>query len=221
MKKMKKILCCLAFLLIWVSVADPAINKDVAAVDEWAAVAQNAVREGATTNIATYYACSLHIDVAITSTTLHAGTKVVVQVSSNTTGDEDWADYYQFIGPADTANAESLAGAEAQGQTVLEVASTVGYYDEDETRWIFILDDTVADSEMVFLVSHVANTSVTVQDGIANAHTAADTLYDIAETYIVPVPPEFNRVRVIFDNTFDSDGSQVHTKTRISYMDGI
>ncbi len=85
-------------------------------------------------------------------------------------------------------------------------------------RWIFILDDTVADSEMCLLVSHQGTPSVTVQDGITNAHTAADTLYNEAMTYTYSIPIEYNRMRIIYDNTLDSDGSQVHCKARLSVV---
>lgn len=223
---MKRLLCLLLLVLVVSVPAYGAKSTGQAAVDEWAAVAQNTVREGATTSISAYYACSLHIDMAVTSTTVHTGTRIIVQVSSNTSGDEDWVDYYDFVGPTTggegAANPEALAGAEAAGQTVLGVVSTTGRYDNDDgVFWIFLLDDTVADSEMCLLVSHVVNTSVTVQDGLTNAHDASDILYDLAKNYIISIPPEFNRVRVIYDNTYDSDGSQVHCKTRISYMDGI
>jgi len=67
-----------------------AATKTTTAVDEWAEVAQNAVREGGTTSVATSYGAALNINCAISSGAAHTGTKIEVQVSSNTTGDEDW-----------------------------------------------------------------------------------------------------------------------------------
>lgn len=218
---MKRLFVALFLLFVVICQVDAAPTKSIASVDEWAAVSQNSVREGSISDISGCYASALHIDIALSSTTAHTGTKIEVQVSSNTSGDEDWTTLTHFLGPTGTANNESLGGSEASGQTVLEVASTTGLYDNDETRWIFILDDTVADSEMCYLVSHSANTSVTVQDGITNAHDASDTLYDIAENYVIQIPIEYNRVRVMYDNTYDSDGSQVHTKCRISKVTGL
>jgi hypothetical protein len=215
---MKKILCVWVIVcsLFVVNVVDAALTKSVAAVDEWLETAQNAVREGATVDISGDYYAALHIDMAITSTAAHTGSIVWVQVSSNTSGDEDWTTLEKFPGPTGTANSESLSGAEAAAQTVLEVADTTGFYDNDEARWIFIEDNVVANSEMCLLVSHVGNTSVTVQDGITNAHDASDTLFDIAENWVINIPPVYSRVRVIFDNTFDSDGATIHTRTRLS-----
>lgn len=197
-----------------------ASTKTVAAVDEWAEVAQNAVREGATTDISTSYAAALHIDVALSSTTAHTGTKISVQISSSAT-DEDWTTLTEFIGPIGTAASEVLSGVEAIGQTVLEVASTTGFV-ADETRWIFLEDTgTVADSEMLLLVSAVANTSVTVQDGLTVAKDGSDILFNIAENYIIELPFTASRVRVVYDNTYDSNGATVHTKCRVSQVTAI
>jgi len=218
---MKKFLVTTLLCLVFVLSCYAAPTKSQSAVDEWAAIAQNSVREGATTDVSANYASALHIDMALTAATAHTGTKIEVQVSSNTSGDEDWTTLTSFIGPLGTANPEALGGAEGAGQTVLEVASTTGEYDADAIRWIFILDDTVADSEMCTLVSHVTNTSVTVQDGITNAHDASDTLYDIATNWTVTIPIEYSRVRILYDNTYDVDGSQVHTKSRISQVTGL
>jgi len=209
----------LILLLLLSTPASAALTKAVAAVDEWANIAQNTVREGATTDTSAMYQAMLHIDVALTSTTAHTGTKIDVQVSSATSGDEDWTTLTSFISITGTAASEAM-GTEAAAQTVLEVASTTGF-EADEARWIFILDNTVADSEMIYQVSHVSNTSITCQDGITNAHTSADVLWNVAQTLTVTLPSTANRVRVIYDNTYDSNGSSLHTKTRISSITAL
>ena len=214
---MRKLIGLCLLLMLFAVPSYAAVTKSVAAVDEWAAVAQNAVREGATTDISANYSTSLHIDLAVTSSTAHTGTKIEIQVSSNTSGDEDWSTLTSLVSGIGTANPEALAGAESAAATLLEVASTTGYV-ADETRWVFILDNIVATSELVLLVSAVTDTSVTIQDGIANAHDASDTLYNIAATFVVTIPIDYSRVRVIYDNTYDVDGSQVHTKCRVSQV---
>lgn len=215
MKRLQRLFClCLIFAFISVA-AHTALVKSDADVDEWLAIPQNTVREGATADISANYSTTLHIDLALTSATAHTGTKIEIHVSSSDAGDEDWTTLTEITSIQGTANPEALAGAEAQGQTVLEVADTTGY-EADEARWIFILDDTVADSELAYLVSHQGTPSVTVLNGITNAHTAADTLYNIARTHTVDLPINIQRVRVVYDNTFDSNGSQVHTRCRLS-----
>ena len=65
-----------------------ALTKSVAAVDEWAEVVTNSVREGATTDISANYSTLLHIICAISSETAHTGTLIRVEISSDTSGDE-------------------------------------------------------------------------------------------------------------------------------------
>ena len=208
------------FLSIFALTAYSAPTKSTAAVDEWAEVAQNAVREGATTDISGNYGSVVSIVVASSTETAHTGTKVEVQISSNTTGDEDWSTFTSAIACVGTANTQVLGGSEAIGQTVLEVASTTGYL-ADETRWIFLEDNVVASSELLLLVSHVADTSVTIQDGLTNAHDTSDALFNIVDTFNIVLPMSAVRVRIIYDNTYDADGSTVHTYSRISKTTGL
>ena len=198
-----------------------ALTKSVAAVDEWAEIAQNAVREGALIDVSGCYSAILHIEIGLSTTTAHTGTKIAVQISGNTSGDEDWTTLVEFIGPIGTANEASFDATEAAGQTVLSVGLTAGF-EADETRWIFIEDKGfAADSEMALLVSFVSNDTITIQDGLTNAKDTADDCYNIADTYAIEIPMAANRVRVIYDNTYDANGSTVHTKTRISKVTAI
>ncbi|KKL14338.1 hypothetical protein LCGC14_2516670 [marine sediment metagenome] len=182
-------------------------------VDEWEEVAQNAVRLGTITDISGNYKTVIAIDYSLSDATAHTGSKIEVQVSNATSGNEDWTTYRAFITLTGTQNLEAM-GTEAAGQTVLEVTSTTGYV-ADETRWIFIEDNAVANSEMCLLISAVTDTSVTVLDGTTEAHTSADTLNNIADRVIMTIPFGFNRFRMIYDNTFDVDGATIHTHMTI------
>lgn len=213
---MKRLYLVLGILLVCSSISYAAPTITDTDVDEWAEIAQNAVREGAVVNIAANYVTFLHIDVAATSAVVHTGTKITVFVSSASSGDEDWTEYEQRFGPvADVApNPEALAGAEAAGQTVIEVASTTGRYDDDGTRWVFLEDNVVVNSEMIRLESHVGNTSITITNGLANAHDASDSLFDVADNFVFVIPMGIQRFYVEYDNTYDSDGATAHTRCR-------
>ncbi len=191
-------------------------TKTVAAVDEWANVAQNTVREGAVVDVSGLDGAILHIDIALSSAVAHIGTKIVVQISSNTSGDEDWTTLTEFIGPTGTANTENITNNPLSAtSTTCTVANTTGYV-ADETRFIYIKDGTIANSELVLLVSAVTDTSLTWLDGTANEHAQTTPIWNIAKTYAIEISWGTNRVRVIIDNTFDSDGAAIDTKTRIS-----
>jgi len=198
-----------------------ALTKSRAQVDEWASIAQNAVREGAVVSSTDSYSAMLHIEVGISSVTAHTGTKIAVMVSGATDGDEDWTTLTEFIGPTGTAALTVFDAAEAGGQTVLSVAGTTGF-ETDETSWIFLEDTTeVAKSELALLVDFVNNDTITVLDGITNAKTTDSQAFSIADNYVVELPMSTYRARVVYDNTFDSNGATVHTRTSISKVTSI
>ena len=206
-------------LVLFISTISFAQTKSTSAVDEWAEVSQNAVREGATIDVSGDFAVQVHISVALSTETAHTGSKIEIQTSGNTSGDEDWTTYKTLFSPTGTANSEVTSGTETAGATVIECASTTGYV-ADETRWIFFEHTTPANSEMALLVSAVSNTSVTLQDGITNDQTAG-TMFNIAQNYTVPLPFAANRFRIIYDNTSDVDGSTIHTYARISRVTAL
>jgi len=203
------------------------LTKSVAAVDEWAEVAQNTIREGATVDVSGCYAATLHIYCCLSSATAHTGTEIIVQLSSNTSGDEDWTPLTKFIGPIGTAHKIDLGGDEAAAQTVLTVTDPVTNNLDHNGKFIFIEHTgTVANSEIVYQTTNSgdAGDTITILDGLTNAQTAAASdFYDIDHAtnsavgmYPIPLPMSANRVRVIYNNTYDADGATVHTNCRIT-----
>ena len=199
-----------------------ALTKAVEAIDEWANVGQNAVRKGAVADVSSNFAETiLHIDMALTSATAHTGTRIEVQVSSNTTGDEDWSTLVELVGPTGTANVEAIDNDPlASGSTLASCASTTGYV-ADGAIFIYFKDGTIANSEMVYLISAVTDTSVTWLDETTNEHAQGTNMYNIAKTYTVSIPFGIYRARVIIDNTYDVNGSPVDTKTRLSKVTAV
>ena len=190
------------------------------AVDEWAEVVTNTTRRGGTTSINTNYANLLYIDLAQTSETAHTGTKITVYGSPETSGDEHWYEITRYISITGTAVEEPPANSSESGP-VIEVAATAGY-EADESRWIFIEDlGTVANSEMGLLISHVSNTSITLEYAMTNAKDTADRIYNIAQRKLISIPFGVRRIYIHYDNTFDVDGSAVHTHSFVSSVTGI
>jgi hypothetical protein len=212
-------------MLLLVQLSDAVITKSTAEIDAWANILVNTVREGATVDISDCYRASLHINVALLgASSPYQGTKVMIQVSSSISGDEDWTTYETYFGPLGRADSVSLSGVEAIGSTVLEVASTGARFDDDGARWIFVGDNSITNSEVLLLISHVNNTSVTVLDSTAKAHDSNDNLYDMLKTYTVEIPMMFNRVRIVYDNTISTGGANdnpVATMARISKITGM
>lgn len=208
-----------------------ALTKSTAAVDEWAEVAQNGVREGAEVDISGCYEATLHIICALSSTTAQAnGTEIRVQCSGNSTGDEDWFDHAVLIGPTGTAISVALAAQEAAGQTVLSVTNPVTNNLDNEGKWLFIEHTTVANSEIVFVVSNSgdAGDTITILDGLTNQQETTSNIFDIdsatneaVRTWCVQLPISAYRARVVYNNTRDAAGSTVHTYCRVVKVTGI
>jgi hypothetical protein len=92
---------------------------------EWTAITPPAVIKSAEINTAPAYACELHIDVAMSSTTANTtGIEIRVQVRKKVTVDE-WTDLPggTFIGPTGTAVKSDCSGTTNAGETVVGVTN--------------------------------------------------------------------------------------------------
>lgn len=195
-----------------------AITKAVEAVTDWTAVAQNTVGESGTLDCSGHYATALNIQAALDSTTAHTGTKFIVQVSANTTGDEDWHDYTEFTALVGTAATDLIEDNPlAAGSTAIALTShgytTLGI-------WLLIEDGTLANSELVFESAQTTN-EVTILDGTTNAHAQNTAMYNVAISEIIVLDASVNRARVIIDNTYDADGSTLNYKVRATKVTAI
>lgn len=223
---MKKIiLLFLAGFLLFSNNAFGALTKAVASLDAWQAVAQNVVVKGATADVSANYQTTLYIDCALTSETAQAnGTEIRVQVSTAASGDNSWIDLTSFGGPTGTANSEaSTANPLTAASTTITCASTTGYTlpTGTDNGLRFILDATIANSEIVFQNGLITNTNITIVDGTTTQHANTAVLYNIVAEYVVNIPDTANRVRVIYNNTKDASGSTVAVRARLTTITGI
>lgn len=121
-----------------------------------------------------------------------------VQISGKASGDDSWVTVAQFTASVVTANPEAVSGTEAAGATTIECASTTGY---TAALDIYFKNSTLANSEWGKIKSIVANTSVTMIDGITNAQTGS-TMYNNADIFVCQLDlTAVSRVRVIFLHT--------------------
>lgn len=134
-------------------------------------------------------------------------------------GDEGWYKLLQFDTSTVVAPTEVLSGAEAAGQTVLEVASTTGFAVHNT---IYVQDATVADGEWHRIISIVADTSITIAHGLANDKAGTDTIWGEAEQF----PFEFDvssykRLKVDYNNELAATGSNTHIRGTLVRADSI
>ena len=222
---MKKLLILLMFFCV-AGMSSAAITKSSAEVDVWAEVAENALREGATTSVSDAYRATVTVSVASTHADAGEGMYIIVQTSATSSGDDDWTTVSggKVLALVGTANLETITNNPATaGTTVFTVASTAGYT-TDGIQYVFIEDAAdVTDSEIMQVVSSITDTSITVQDGSTTEHANTAVLSNLAEKYTFSIPMTANRVRVLYDNTFDSDGTAptVHTHATVDKVTGI
>lgn len=208
-----------------------ALTKAVSSIDVWAEIAQNSYREGAAADLTDSYDAVLIVDCALSSTTAHTGTEIICQVSSNTSGDADWAALARVIGVTGTAVKADFAGTEAAGQTELSVTNPATANVDNDGKLKFVEHTgTPANSELVWQTADGGDggDTVTVLDGITNEQTADSDLWDVdsataaaVSQHVFQIPFAVPRARILYNNMYDPDGSTVFTRCRLVKVTAI
>ena len=209
-----------------------ALTKPGSIIDAWLEIAAQGIRQGAEQAVATSYDMALLIECALSSTTAHLGTEIIVMVSEETSGNGLWNPFTRFIGPVGTAFTRPLSGDEAAAQTVLSTDAPVTNNLDHPGKFLFIEDTVdVTTSEVLYqvAVSADADDTITIAYGLAYAHTAAGSaLWDIDSAtseavaqWMVQLPASANRVRVIYNNNYDAAAATVITRCRLMNTTGL
>lgn len=155
---------------------------------------------GGAVSVATYLSGTVYIWQANIETTanLAAGLDyIAIQTCPDATGN-NWTDYVKLTASTTASASEALsdAGGEAAGTTVLVVADTTGFTAGD---LVYVTDAADANNgEWGEVVSIVANTSVTLADGLIDAKAQNDVIYDQASRWSVNMDfAGVQRIRVI------------------------
>jgi hypothetical protein len=188
--------------------------KAVEQATDWTSVAQNTVVASGVFDCSLHVASHLAIQAFLTTETAHLGTEFIVQVSSNTTGNEDWCEWCRFVAMIGTANSEAVTNnpLNAAG-TSITCVSTTGY---TVGLLAAIKDATLINSELFTITVVTANTSLTILDGVTNAHANTAVLYNIAINQVVMLAPSVIRARVVVNNGYSPSGSTLAYKLRLS-----
>jgi hypothetical protein len=132
------------------------------------------------------------------ATALTTGMTFRAEGSYKTSGDGHWYPLAVYTTAIAAAQAQAVSGTVSAGTNVITVASTTNLTVGD---LIYIDNGTIANSEWGRIKSIVTNTSVTIEDNLANAQTGA-TLYDQAEIVGLRVDlVDVMRLRVVADGS--------------------
>ena len=121
---------------------------------EWTDLAQAGVLETGTIDLSADFDSTLHIDCCLSSTTAHTGTEIIVQIASEAAVDDAWTTLRAFLGPIGTAISAAMPAEEASGQTVIGLTNPVTNNFDNDGKFKFFKNGTIANSEIVYQVSN-------------------------------------------------------------------
>lgn len=118
----------------------------------WQEIAQNGFLESGSIDVSGSQATTLHIYIALASTTAHTGTEIRVFIGSEAGVDGSWTELPggRFIGPIGTAVALVFAATEPAGETVIAIANPTAGNLDNVGKLKFIENTVAADSEIVY-----------------------------------------------------------------------
>ena len=231
---MKKLLFVMMMvLLVFVSPTSAAATKtqSIQAL-EWTAIlnAEGAtgVVQSAEIDTSTAFSTTVFIDWCLAEAAAHDGTEIIVLVASGT-GDDEWTKYLTLKTNAVTPIGLAFAATEAIGQTVLTTADPAGGMDHPG-KFIFIEHDTPASCEIAYQVTDNASNSITVLDGISHEQKVATSdiwsvdvangagLASVVNQWAIAIPASVSRVKVIFNNWFDTTGANGYGRVRATHL---
>lgn len=180
-------------------------------------VASNTVIISSAVDVATKIAAMIGISFGRRSASaLTAGVEIRVEASATSSGDSNWYPLTTFLTNVAAVEAEAVSGTVNAGTNVITVASTSGLVAGD---LVFIDNTTIGNSEFGRVKAISTNTSITIEDNLANAQTGA-TIYDGAEFFLAQLDlSSVGRLRVVVDAK--NTGAAIAVKATMVTADSI
>jgi len=182
-------------------------------IDAWQSLAAATLAVGNSEDVSASYSTVVYVEVALTGAAAQDGVTVIVEIAP-LPGD-DWVELAAFTGTAETPGVDDLneAGGTSAGDTTITLTdATTDEFDVIGRRW-FIVDTTVAESEVVRTKSIAGNVVTLCQDA-KYAHADAEVVTDRVDQWPVRLPFPASYVRVLVNNT-DADAA-VHWRSHCS-----
>lgn len=190
------------------------ITASGSVVTDWTDVAQNTLVESVIIDISDDLEAILGLQAFLDTTTAHTGTEIIVEISHNTSGDEDWVELTKRVILIGTA-ATDLIEDNPLGQGSTAIALT-GHALTVIGKLLAIEDGTLVNSEIVREASQTAN-EVVILDGTANAHAQNTAIFNVAMSDVIAyLTASVRRVRIVVNNAYDADGSSLNYRLMIT-----
>ncbi len=120
---------------------------------EWTAIAAQGFLDSGTADLSAAIEATLHIDMALTSAVAHTGTEIIVQIRDEATTPNEWTNWATFSGPAGTPFHLHPNATCNAGQKVITVDNPTAGNLNHIGKTIFIVNATVANSEICYITA--------------------------------------------------------------------
>lgn len=188
-------------------------TKDGSQIDEWAVITAATIREGSATSIADDMRISVEVTICKVEAVAHDGeAEITLEVSGNTTGDEDWTELLFVKTTAETASTTTLDVEAAAAATTIPLTATANFITKGDRY--FIKNGTIANSEIVRNNGYSDGVSITILDGLTNTQQNGVSIYTSVEQWAISIPAEYRRFRVLINNA-DAD-CDIVSRTRVA-----
>lgn len=188
-------------------------TKTGSQVDEWAVIAAGTMRKGAEIAIPDDIQTAFEITVCKVEAVAHDGEGIIIiEVSGNTSGNEDWTEMVAFKINAETASTTTLDVEAAAAATTVPLTATANFTTKGDKY--FIKNGTIANSEIVRNNGYADGVSITILDGLTNTQQNGVSIYTTVEQFAITLPDMYRRARVLINNK-DAD-CDIVSRTRLA-----
>lgn len=142
-----------------------------------------------------------------------------IEASAKSSGDGFWFPLYQWSSQTVAANSITPSGTNASGQNVITTTTTAGAIGD----LVYIDNTTIANSEFQRVKAISANTSITLEDNLANAqNNGSATVYNKAEWWAIPLDlSAIGRIRLVVDTASGPSGQNIAVEAFVVTEDSV
>ena len=204
-------------------------------LDEWAVTTNGSIRLGTELDVSSAYYCDLDIKAVLAEAVASTGQPevIIMKTGKASPTKDDWSPLMRLIGPSGTpVTPLALDATEPAAETVIACTNPVTANIDNDGKYKFIKNTTLANSEVVFQTANSgdAGDTITILDGLAHEQTAAastimdidDISNEVVEQWSFTVDcMALKRLRVVYNADKDTDGPDVICQCAYTLNTGI
>ena len=204
-------------------------------LDEWAVTTNGSIRLGVELDVSSAYYCDLDIKAVLAEAVASTGQPevIIMKTGKASPAKDDWSPLMRLIGPSGTpVTPLAFDATEPAAETVIACTNPVTAGIDNDGKYKFIKNTTLANSEVVFQTANSgdAGDTITILDGLANEQTAAasvimdidDVSNEVVAQWAITIDClSLSRIRLIYNADKDTDGPDVYTFCAYTLCTGI